>query len=106
MACFAGRNDGFTDTAVDAALWRVESRDAFFRSAVEKLLDHGQTENIVAVHLVKTTLAARDEALSQAAGEAGDTIVAGLNRFLNSPLLRHHVRRTMRQAMEFVARGE
>ena len=106
MACFTGRNDGFTDRSVEASRWRVEDRDGFFEDAVAKLLDHGQTENIVAVHLVKTTLAARDEVLSEAAGEAGDMLVAGLNRFLNSPLLRRHVRRTMRQAMQFVARGE
>jgi nitrite reductase/ring-hydroxylating ferredoxin subunit len=104
MACFAGRNDGFTDPAVDAAPWRVGDPDAFFADALAQILDHGQTENIVAVHVLKTTLATRAETL--AAGEAGDTLLAGLNRFLNSPLRRRHVRRTMRQAMAFVELGE
>jgi hypothetical protein len=29
-----------------------------------------------------------------------------MNRFLNSPLRRRHVRRTMRQAIQFVGLGE
>ncbi len=104
MACFAGRNDGFTDPAVDAAAWHVADPDAFFAAAIARILDHGQSENIVAVHVLKTTLAARAEA--DAAGETEGTLLAGLNRFLHSPLRRRHVRRTMRQAMAFVERGE
>jgi len=104
MACFAGRNDGFTDPAVDAAAWHVADPDAFFAAAIARILDHGQSENIVAVHVLKTTLAARAEA--DAAGETEGTLLAGLNRFLHSPLRRRHVRRTMRQAMTFVERGE
>ena len=104
MACFAGRNDGFTDRAVDAAAWRVADPDAFFAAALARILDHGQSENIVAVHVLKTTLATRAEAL--ATGDADGTLLAGLNRFLHSPLRRRHVRRTMRQAMTFVELGE
>lgn len=104
MACFAGRNDGFTDPAVDAAAWHVADPDAFFAAAIARILDHCQSENIVAVHVLKTTLAARAEA--DAAGETEGTLLAGLNRFLHSPLRRRHVRRTMRQAMAFVERGE
>ena len=104
MACFAGRNDGFTDPAIDAAPWHVADPDAFFAAAIARILDHGQSENIVAVHVLKTTLAARAEA--DAAGETEGTLLAGLNRFLHSPLRRRHIRRTMRQAMAFVDRGE
>jgi nitrite reductase/ring-hydroxylating ferredoxin subunit len=104
MACFAGRNDGFTDPAVDAAAWRVADSDAFFAAALARILDHGQPENIVAVHVLKTTLATRTEAL--ATGDADGMLLAGLNRFLHSPIRRRHVRRTMRQAMAFVELGE
>jgi nitrite reductase/ring-hydroxylating ferredoxin subunit len=106
MACFAGRNSGFLDRSVDIGAWRVADLGAFFAAAIEKLLDHGCDENIVAAHLLKTTLAARAEVTSGAAGEGSELVLAGLNRFLHSPLRRHHVRRTMRQAMAFVARGE
>jgi hypothetical protein len=106
MACFAGRNSGFLDRSVDIGAWRVADLGAFFAAAIEKLLDHGCDENIVAAHLLKTTLAARAEVTSGAAGEGSELVLAGLNRFLHSPLRRRHVRRTMRQALAFVARGE
>ena len=106
MACFAGRNNGFIDPAVDATAWRVADPHAFFAAALAQILDHGQTENIVAVHVLKTTLATRAEAKAGAAGDADGTLLAALNRFLHSPLRRRHVRRTMRQAMAFVERGE
>src|SRR5579871_1595551 len=104
MACFAGRNDGFTDSAVDAAAWRVADANTFFADSLAGILDHGQAENIVAVHVLKTTLAARAEA--EATGDADGMLLAGLNRFLHSPIRRRHVRRTMRQAMAFVELGE
>jgi nitrite reductase/ring-hydroxylating ferredoxin subunit len=106
MACFAGRNSGFVDRDIDIDAWRVADARSFFAAAIEMLLDHGREENIVAVHLLKTTLAARAEVTSGAAGEGSDLVLAGLNRFLQSPMRRRHVRRTMRQAMAFVARGE
>ena len=106
MACFAGRNSGFVDRSVEIDAWHVTDPEAFFAAAIEKLLDHGCDENIVAAHLLKTTLAARAEVTSGAAGEGSELVLAGLNRFLHSPLRRRHVRRTMRQAMAFVARGE
>ena len=83
MACFSGRNSGFVD-----------------------LFDHGREENIVAVHLLKTTLAARAEIEACPDDEASRILAAGVNRFLNSPLRRRHVRRTMRQAIKFVGGGE
>jgi hypothetical protein len=56
--------------------------------------------------MLKTTLAARAEMAEGPADEAAQLVVAGMNRFLNSPLRRRHVRRTMRQAMAFVGDGE
>ncbi len=52
---------------------------------------------------MKTLLAAREEVVSGAAGEAARDVVAALNRLLNSPLKRKHARRTVHQAMAFVA---
>ncbi len=106
MACFTGRNSGYVDPTVSLERWRITNPPSFFEAAVEGLFDHGRAEHIVAVHLLKTTLAARAEIADGAAGEASTTLVAGINRFLNSPMRRRHVRRTMRQAMKFVARGD
>lgn len=101
MACFSGRNAPYTDPALDADDWRVEDPAAFFEATARGLFDHGRNEDIVAVHLLKTTLAARAEAAAD--GRAAPTLAAALNRFLHSPLKRRHVRRAARQAMSFVA---
>ncbi len=101
MACFSGRNAPYTDRALDLGEWRVEDPTAFFEATVESLFDHGCNEDIVAVHLLKTALAARAEAAADA--NAAPTLAAALNRFLRSPLKRRHVRRAARQAMSFVA---
>jgi hypothetical protein len=106
MACFAGRNSGFLDDSVSLDRWYISRPKDFFARAVDGLLDHGRDENIVAVHILKTTLAARAELAEGPADEAAQLVVAGMNRFLNSPLRRRHVRRTMRQAMAFVGLGE
>ena len=79
-----------------------DDADDFFDSSVDGLFDHGRDEYIVSVHYVKTLLAAREEIRSGAAGAATDTVLASLNRLVNSPLTLKHVRRTAHQAMEFV----
>ena len=103
MACFAGRNSRFNDPAVRLEDWRVGDEADFMRAAIEGLFDHGQQENIVAVHLLKTTLAVRDELADGVEGETRAVLLAGLNRFLHSPLPRRHIRRTVKQAMALAA---
>src|SRR5262245_31865740 len=76
MACFAGRNSRFNDSAVRLEDWRVADEAGFVGHAVDRLFDHGQPENIVAVHVVKTTLAVRGEA--EAAGPGRAILLAGL----------------------------
>ena len=103
MACFSGRNAAFTDPDIALEDWYVADVPAFFDASVESLFDHGRDEYIVSIHFVKTLLAARDEVMSGAAGEAAADVVAALNRLINSPLKRKHARRTVHQAMAFVA---
>jgi nitrite reductase/ring-hydroxylating ferredoxin subunit len=103
MACFAGRNSRFNDPALRLDDWRVGDEAGFLRRAVDGLFDHGQQENIVAVHLVKTVLAAREELAQGLAGEGRAVLLAGLRRFLESPLPRRHIRRTVKQAMALAA---
>ena len=106
MACFSGRNSGFVDPSIPLDRWLISKPRPFFAKAVDALFDHGREENIVAVHLLKTTLAARAEIEACPDDEASRILAAGVNRFLNSPLRRRHVRRTMRQAIKFVGGGE
>jgi nitrite reductase/ring-hydroxylating ferredoxin subunit len=103
MACFAGRNARYTADDADASSWRVADPAAFFATTIDMLFDHGQAEPIVAVHLLKTTLAARDEASAARNPETAALVLAALNRFLHAPLKRRHVRRAVRQAVDFVA---
>ncbi len=103
MACFAGRNIGHQSPNVDFEDWKVADRAAFLSDVGARLLDHGQDEYIVSVHLLKTAEAVRCLALSGEAGLAADVALAALNRLLHSPVRRKMVRRTARQAMRFVA---
>ena len=104
MACFSGRNRPFTDPELDAKPWAVDNTEQFFHDQIDALFDHGKEEYIVSVHLLKTLLAAREEAHNGSTEATRQLLVAGINRFLNSPLKRKHTRRTAHQAMQFVAK--
>ena len=104
MACFSGRNAPYTAGDADGASWRVDDAEAFLESAVEGLYDHGAGEFIVSVHLLKTVLATRDELRTDPPAEVAELLAAGLNRFVHARLKRRQVRRSVYQAMKFVAR--
>jgi nitrite reductase/ring-hydroxylating ferredoxin subunit len=101
LACHAGRNLQFADPKQELDQWRVDDADRFFATEIEALFDHGIEEEIVAVHRMKTLLAAREE---WRAGMAGPLLLAAVNRYLHGPIKGRHPRRTARQAMAFVAR--
>ena len=103
MACFSGRNAPYTAGVGEDQAWRVEDVDSFLEAAVERLYDHGAGEFIVSVHLLKTVLAAREELRASPPPEVADLLSAGLNRFLHARLKRRQVRRSVYQAMKFVA---
>ncbi len=102
MACFSGRNAPYT-TEEEVPEWRVNDGDAFMENAIEGLFDHGAGEFIVSVHLLKTVMAAREELRAEPPAEVATLLVAGINRFLHSRLKRRQVRRSVYQAMKFVA---
>ena len=106
MACFVGRNASYVDADLDAAPWRVADRDAFFEATALRLFDHGQFEYIVAAHLVKTFMAAREEVLAAPEAPWAADVLAGVNRFLNTPVKRRFGLRTARQSLDFVARED
>ena len=103
MACFSGRNAPYTVEGEEAEQWRVDDTGAFMDEAVEALFDHGAGEFIVSVHLLKTVMAAREELRADPPAEVAELLAAGLNRFLHSRLKRRQVRRSVYQAMKFVA---
>ena len=103
MACFSGRNAPYTGGEDDAGSWQVDDADAFLEGTVDGLHDHGAGEFIVSVHLLKTVLAAREELRAEPPAEVAALVAAGLNRFLHARLKRRQVRRSVYQAMKFVA---
>ena len=102
MACFHGRNSGFT-TEVDPWDWTSGDPDRDMGEAINTVMDHGQAEPIVSVHLLKTTLAVRKE-IRHLPPDQAVLLTAALRRFLQSPLKRRHTRRTAWQSLQFIAR--
>jgi nitrite reductase/ring-hydroxylating ferredoxin subunit len=103
MACFLGRNQKYLDLEMDEAAWAVAASEPFFAAARDRILDHGLRDPIFSAHLVKTTAAVAEE-LPHASASCRRALLAGLNRFLHSPLKQKHVRRLARQAIALVQR--
>ena len=103
MACFSGRNAAFTRGETDLERWRPFNPEQQLKALIERVLDHGQGEHIVSVHLLKTLLAARTEMVRLDAADAG-LLLASVTRFFESPLKRRQARRTAYQSLQFVAK--
>ena len=103
MACFNGRNAGFTTTETDLHRWSSEDIEVRLQQLLERVLDHGQAEHIVSVHLLKTALAVREEVANLDQADA-EVLVAALTRFFDSPIKRRQARRTAHQSLQFVAK--
>jgi hypothetical protein len=103
MACFVGRNRRFLDLQLDESPWIVEDRDACLTPLEDTILDHGLRDPIFSAHLLKTVKAVEAE-LPHATASCQRYLLAGLNRFVHSPLKQKHTRRLARQAIELVKR--
>ena len=103
MACFNGRNAGFTTVDMDLEEWRPDDLEEGMKSLLDRVLDHGEAEHIVSVHLLKTTLSVREEIAGLETRDA-QILVAGLTRFFDSPLKRRQARRTAHQSLQFVSK--
>jgi nitrite reductase/ring-hydroxylating ferredoxin subunit len=103
MACFNGRNAGFTTSEIDLASWKSDDIDGKMNHLLERVLDHGQGEYIVSVHLLKTALAVREE-ISNLGDTDVEILVAGLTRLFESPLRRRQALRTAHQSLQFVSK--
>ena len=106
MACFAGLNAGYADPDVRLDDWSVSEPQTFFQDITLMLMDHGQSEYIVSVHLLKTVQAVKRLSSLPQMGAASEVALAALNRLLSSPLRRKMVRRTARQAIHFIRQDQ
>ena len=103
MACFNGRNAAFTLPEVDVERWCPGDPHAQLQVLLDRVMDHGEAEHIVSVHLLKTALSVREEIALLDRCDA-QLLVAAVTRFFESPLKRRQARRTAYQSLQFVAR--
>jgi len=103
IGCFLGRNSAFVDADLDGRQWHVADVSTFLRDNMAGLYDHGHPELIVSGHLLKVLIALDEEVREKGRSEALTMLVAGVNRFLNTPLKRKHALRTANQAISMVA---
>jgi len=103
MACFNGRNAAFTTDEVDVDRWCPGEAGEQLDILLERVLDHGEAEHIVSVHLLKTALSVRTE-IAELERDEARLLVAALTRFFESPIKRRQARRTAHQSLQFVAR--
>ena len=103
MACFNGRNAGFTTPDIDLDSWKPDNLEGQMKLLLDRVLDHGQGEHIVSVHLLKTVLAVRDE-IAQLGQSNAEILVAAVTRLFDSPIKRRQARRTAHQSLQFVAK--
>jgi len=103
LALFIGRNRKYVRSGGDLARWNVDDREAFWANATKALYDHGIPEPIIACHRLKVLIALEDELRATPDAPWGATACAAVNRYLNTPIKRHHGLRTAAQALDFVA---
>ena len=103
VACMLGRNRHFLDLELDESDWKVDDVERFFDEVDEKILDHGFREPIFSAHVIKTSVAVREE-MESAPRSCREYLVASLNRLLNANFKQKHTRRFARQANELVSR--
>jgi len=88
---------------VDEGPWRIEDRLAFLGDTTKSFYDHGIAEPIIACHRLKVVLAVEDELNAAPDAPWADVIRAAVNRYLRTPMKRHHGLRIAAQALDFVA---
>jgi nitrite reductase/ring-hydroxylating ferredoxin subunit len=104
MALFVGRNRKYVDSGPRFDEWQVGDHAAFVSSQQEALYDHGIVEPIIACHRLKVLCALEDELMAAPAAPWTGAMCAAVNRYLHTPMKRHHGVRTAAQALDFIAK--
>jgi hypothetical protein len=104
MALFVGRNRKYVSDGQDTARWCVDDRQSFLNCEMAGLYDHAVPEPIIACHRVKVLFTLEDELRTSPDAPWADAMCAAVNRYLNTPMKRHHGLRTATQALDFIAR--
>lgn len=104
LALFVGRNKPYVAADQDVSEWTVGDAEAFVAGEMDRLYDHGVAEPIVACHRIKVLFALEDELAAAPDAPWKDVACAAVNRYLNTPMKRHHGVRLARQAQAFVGK--
>jgi nitrite reductase/ring-hydroxylating ferredoxin subunit len=104
MALFVGRNRKYVKSGEADDRWRVNERSSFISGEMRALYDHGIVEPIIACHRLKVLFALEDELASSPDAPWADEMCAAVNRYLHTPMKRHHGLRNASQALDFVAK--
>lgn len=102
LALFVGRNRKYVDTNQMVDAWRIDDRVAFVAREQHALYDHGIVEPIIACHRLKVLFALEDELASAPDAPWAGEMCAAVNRYLHTPVKRHHGLRNATQALDFV----
>ena len=110
MALFVGRNTPYLaadDPAMPALRrWNVADAEAFDAQCTARVLDHGLAQYIFPVHLLKTSVAMRDEIALGVPEATAQALRAAVNRLFGARFKQRHLLRTAHQAVGFVARED
>jgi nitrite reductase/ring-hydroxylating ferredoxin subunit len=104
LALFIGRNRKYVRPDEDISRWNVDDRAHFFTREMTALYDHGLPEPIIACHRLKVLFALEDELRASPDAPWADDMFRAVNRYLHTPMKRHHGLRTASQALDFVAK--
>jgi len=103
LALFVGRNAAYVKSQ-DVGAWQVDDRAGFLAREQASLYDHGIVEPITACHRLKILFALEDELDAAPDAPWSSLMCAAVNRYLNTPMKRHHGLRLAAQARDFIAR--
>ena len=104
LALFVGRNRKYVRPNETVEGWRVLDRAGFLAREQQGLFDHGIPEPIIACHRLKVLFALEDELGAAPDAPWADEMCAAVNRYLHTPMKRHHGLRIAAQALDFVAK--
>ncbi|NNF80148.1 MAG: hypothetical protein HKN05_19170, partial [Rhizobiales bacterium] len=82
--------------------WAVEDGDRLIDTVLTSMLDHGEPLYIFPAHTLKLATALKEELELSPDASWKPTALAALNRFVNEPAKKKHMRRAVTQAAKFV----
>ena len=100
--CFLGRNAKFVDWEQDTSQWSADVQDGLIDEVLSSMLDHGEPLYIFPAHTLKLATALKEELALNPEAPWKPVALAALNRFVNEPIKKKHMRRAVTQAAKFV----